>query len=126
MQEYDDASRGLNGSLLFPCKQPQSCFPASPFTIRHTDGMQGARVARDCEYTSDYYFGSFAQQTLQIPMQQYNLTLSGSIERSLQYRASQIQEDLSMLPCHISPSNSGLGCMATRFGRVLKLSRCRG
>lgn len=68
MQEYDDASRGLNGSLLLLCKQPQSCFPASPFTIRHTDGMQGARVARDCEYNSDYYFGSFAQQTLQIPM----------------------------------------------------------
>ena len=40
-------------------------------------------------------FGTFAQQTLQLPTRQYNLTDPAAIPRSLQYRASQLAVQLS-------------------------------
>ena len=46
-----------------------------------------------------FLFGAFAQQTLQLPTRQHNLTAQGSIERSLHYRARPVQ-DFGMLRHH--------------------------
>ena len=43
-------------------------------------------------------FGSFAQQALQLPTREHNLESTGTIERSVQYRATPISENSSTLP----------------------------
>lgn len=96
MQWYDDGSRGPLGSLMLLWKHP---------------GLYGTEIPprgpklTDCRVlvwlgTINTFliilFGTFAQQTLQLPLHEHNGTFPGQVWRSLQYRAGQPAVQFSM------------------------------
>lgn len=90
MQQYDGGSRGPLGSLFLLFKNPGSYgndFPPSLLQL-----LINSRILVWLGTIDTFLiilFGTFAQQTLQLPTRQYNLTDPAAIPRSLQYRASQ-------------------------------------
>ena len=80
MQAYDDGSRGPISSLFLLWKHP---------------GLLLVWLGT-VNIVLIILFGSFAQQTLQLPIREHNLTEPGSIQRTLTYRATPVDQTLNV------------------------------
>ena len=80
MQAYDDGSRGPISSLFLLWKHPE-------LLLVWLGSVNTILII---------LFGSFAQQTLQLPIREHNLTEQGSIQRTLTYRATPVEQTLNV------------------------------
>ncbi len=89
MQEYDYGSRGPLGSLALVYKHPKS------YAITHSSFDAALTRSRALVWLGTIntflviFYGTFTQQSLQLPSQQYNRTELASIPRSLHYSSSR-------------------------------------
>ncbi|KAL8678363.1 MAG: hypothetical protein Q9186_005288, partial [Xanthomendoza sp. 1 TL-2023] len=100
MQTYDDGSRGPISSLILLWKQPCSYEPSIPF---HMEMLTYGRLLiwlGTANTLLIIIFGSFAQQSLQLPTREFNVTDDGNnwIPRTLQYRAPRPAVNQPVIP----------------------------